>query len=124
MQGRGLRYKQALRGVAYAGLVGTALSQIVSGIAIQYKARSSGISSMDDLPRLGLDLLGGHGVLRGVLSAFNPFSIWWLVVLVFGFAVLTNRKPGQVAAPVIGGGSLWLVLIGMLGGLLIKLAGG
>jgi hypothetical protein len=124
LRSRGLTFKAAMRGLAYAGLIGTGLGQIVSGIAIQLKARSSGISSMDDMPRLGLDLLGGHGLLRGVLSAFNVFTIWWFVVLVFGFAVLTNRKPGAIAAPTILAGGIWLVLMGLLGGLFIKLAGG
>jgi uncharacterized membrane protein YjjB (DUF3815 family) len=68
------------------------------------------------MPRVGLDLIGGEGFVRGILSTVNIFSIWWLVVLVFGFAVLTGRKPKQVAPAVIGAGIVWLILMGCMAG--------
>ena len=97
-------------------MIGLGLSQIFAGIMLQVKARSEEITGVADLPRYGLDLIGGEGFLRGVLGAFNIFSIWWLVVLVFGFAVLTGRKPSQAAPPVLGGGILWLALAGLAAG--------
>jgi len=115
--GHELSFKQIFTGQCYAGLVPSGIGGLVMGLLIQMKARSSGITGMADMPRLGLDLLGGEGFVRGLLSAFNLFAVWWLVVLVYGYATFVKRSPRQMAAPVLIAGVLWLLLGGALGGI-------
>lgn len=115
--GNELTYKQVFTGQCYAALVTSALGGLIFAVLIQMKASKGELSSMADLPRLGLDLLGGEGFLRGFLSAFNIFAIWWLVVLVYGYAALVAKKPRQTLGAVLGAGLLWLVIGGALGGL-------
>jgi hypothetical protein len=115
--GHELSFKQIFTGQCYAGLISSALGSLVFGLLIRMKANQGELSGMGDLPRMGLDLLGGEGFLRGFLSAFNLFAVWWLVVLVYGYAAMVGKKPRDMVAPVLGAGILWLVIGGALGGL-------
>lgn len=114
--GHDLTFKQSFAAQCYAGLVSSGLGGLVMGLLIQMKARAGSMSGMADLPRLGLDLLGGEGFARGLLGAFNPFAVWWLVILVYGFAAFLKRTPRQVTVTVLVAGILWLLLGGALAG--------
>lgn len=113
----GIGYKRVFTGLAYAGVVGAGVPNLLLGLLLHLKARAGPIEGVDDMPRIGLDLLGGEGVLRGVLASISPFGIWWLVVLLYGFAALAGRAPGRMAAPVLAAGLLWLLGSGALNGL-------
>ncbi len=112
-----LTYKQVFTGQTYAALISSGVGSLVVGLIIQTKARTGGLTGMADLPRLGLDLLPVEGFWRGLLGAFNIFAVWWLVVLVFGYAALVRRAPRQMTGVVVTAGILWLLLGGALGGL-------
>lgn len=113
-------FKKSLRGMAYASLVSFGAYSLLTSILVALKYRAGQIETAADvnLPRLGLDLLftGAEGHLRGMLNAVNLFSIWWLVVLVYGFAVLAGKPRGRVLAPVMVAGAVWIVFIGWLSG--------
>ena len=117
ISGSGLDFKRVFRGLAYAGLINSGLGALVYGIAgfASYKAGHVETAS-DVFPRIGLDLIGGEGIVRGLLAAVNPFSIWWLVVLVYGFAALSGRSRAAVMGPVLAGGILWILVGGLLQG--------
>jgi hypothetical protein len=117
-------YKRVFTGVAYAGIVGSGIAGLLVGLLVQLKARAGPLGGMDDMPRIGLDLLGGEGILRSVLGSISPFSVWWLVVLVYGFAALSGRSAGRVALPVLAAGLLWLLGGGALNGFFAGLGGG
>ena len=84
---------------------------------LRQRAVSGDVTGVADLPRLGLDLVGGEGFVRGILSSFNLFTIWWLVILVYGLAVLSGRSPRQAMPAALVAGCVWLLLTGMLAGL-------
>jgi hypothetical protein len=118
LRGMGMKlgFKRVFTALCYAGLI-PALSGLVYGVMSRQKAAAGDVTGMEDIPRLGLDLLGGEGMVRGLLGAVNPFTIWWLVVLVFGFAVLSGRTPRQAATPVLVAGGIWTLLGGLFFGL-------
>ena len=117
ISGAGLDYKRVFRGLAYAGLVNSGLGTLVYGIAGFAGYKAGHVETAGDVyPRLGLDLVGGEGVVRGLLATVNPFSIWWLVVLVYGFAALSGRSRAAVAGPVLAAGILWMLAGGLLQG--------
>ena len=110
-----LRFKPLFAGMSYAGLI-TSLGAIVASFLLRRGALSGSITAAQDTPRIGLDLVGGEGFVRGILSQFNVFTIWWLVVLVYGVAVLAGRSPRQALPAVLVAGCLLLVLGGLLAG--------
>jgi hypothetical protein len=117
ISGWNLDYKRVFRALAYAGLVNSGLGTLVYGIAAFANYKAGHVETAGDVfPRLGLDLIGGEGIVRGLLAAVNPFSVWWLVVLVYGFAALSGRSRTAVMAPVLTGGVLWLLVGGLLQG--------
>jgi len=125
VSGLGLGYKQIFRGVSYAALIYPAgISALVTGLLIVVKRGGDTDLTLADLtPRIGLDLLGGDGVVRGLLSSVNPFSVWWLVVLVYGFARLSGRPRAAVLPAILGAGLLWMLATGALAGLRMPAAG-
>lgn len=112
----GIPYKRVFTGLCYAGLI-PSVGGVVQSFLANRKAGSGEVAGMEDMPRFGLDLLGGNGFLRGLLSMVNPFSIWWLVVVVFGFAVLCGTTPQKATRPVLTAGLLWLLIGGLFYGL-------
>lgn len=113
--GLGLSYKVVFRSLAYASLISSGLSFVVMGIVVALNWNAGRIETPADIvPRLGLDLLGGEGVVRGLLAVVNLFSIWWLAVLVVGTGRLLGRTPRSVATPVLLAGIVWLAITGLL----------
>jgi hypothetical protein len=110
------RFKTLWTGLCYASLVPVAGS-VVAGFLTRMKSASGELESMADLPRMGLDLVGGEGFVRGMLAAVNPFSIWWLVIVVYGMRVLADPQARRLAPVGLTGGILWIVLTGLLAGL-------
>jgi hypothetical protein len=118
--GAGIGFKKVLRAMAYAALVSFAAYTLLTSIVVALQYRAGQVETAADvaLPRVGLDLLapGAEGHVRGILHAVNVFSIWWLVVLVYGFAVLTGKPRGRVAVPVLVAGVAWILFSGWLAG--------
>jgi hypothetical protein len=118
--GQGIGFKPVFRSMAYAALISFGAYALLTSVVVILQHRAGQIETAADvvLPRLGLDLLvpGADGHLRGILNAVNIFSIWWLVVLVYGFAALTGRPRGRVLAPVLVAGWLWILATGWLAG--------
>jgi hypothetical protein len=52
--------------------------------------------------------LKAHPVLASFLSSFDVFTIWMVVLLIFGFAALSKLSKGKTAAIVL---SCWIILI-------------
>lgn len=49
-------------------------------------------------------------VLHSLLSSIDIFSIWTLALLVIGFSIVSDKKPGKVAPWIIG---LWVLYVGI-----------
>lgn len=124
LSGIGLAYKTVFRSLAYAGLIGSGVSFLVMAVVVALNWNAGRIETAADImPRLGLDLLGGHGVVRGLLAVVNVFSIWWLATLVVGVGRLVGRPPRSVAVPVVAAGILWLAISGLLMSLSLRQSG-
>jgi hypothetical protein len=118
-----LRFKSLFAGMCYAGVI-TGIGGFVIAFLNRQRAVSGDITGPEDMPRLGLDLVGGEGFVRGVLSQVNVFNIWWMVVLVYGVAVLAGRAPRQALPAALVAGCVWLLLMGLLAGLAFISPGG
>jgi hypothetical protein len=118
-----LRFKSLFSGMCYAGLI-TGVGGLLYALLNRQRATSGDVTGVEDMPRVGLDLIGGEGFVRGILSMFNLFSIWWVVALVYGVAVLAGRTPRQALPAVLVAGGVWLLLMGLLTGLAFISPGG
>ena len=82
--------------IAFSGLVG--FLRYPAGFVVVYLRRDD-LQSMAELqPGFGLDLLlseESSKLLRGVLTYFSIFTIWYIVILVFAFAYMTKVSKGK-----------------------------
>lgn len=116
VMGLGVRFKSIFAGLSYAGII-TGVGGLVYAFLNRRVALAGDVSGIEDMQRFGLDLvIPSQGFVRGVLAMISVFSIWWLVVLVYGFAVLAGRTPRQASAAVIIAGGVWLLASGAMMG--------
>jgi hypothetical protein len=103
-------YQQAFSSTVYAWMP-MLLAGIVGTIVVLARGGLINPQSMQTLvksnPAFLVDIKE-QPVLFSLLSSFDLFTIWFLILLVFGFAALSRLSKGKVAAIVI---SLWIVLV-------------
>lgn len=96
-------YWQLVKVSVYAGIPGW-LSLLLGGLL----AMTTGASSVADLTISAAVLLEQkEGLLYGIMSLINPFSLWGLALMVIGTAVMGRRPASSVAMWIIGG---WIVI--------------
>ena len=123
-----LGFKAVFRGLAYASLISYGAYVLLVGILgfMRLQGGQTIEGPADIVPAIGLDLLApdSEGHARGILNSVNVFSLWWLVVLVYGFAALSARPRAKVAAPVLAAGLIWILATGWLAGLQFRPSAG
>lgn len=96
-------YWQLVKVAVYSGIPGW-LSLLVSGLL----AMTTSANSVLDLTISAAVLLERkEGLLYGIMSLLNPFSLWSLALMVVGTAVMSRRASSSVAAWIVGG---WIVI--------------
>jgi hypothetical protein len=104
------KYMQLFKVACYSAIPGS-----IGGLITAVMARATNAESINDVVlSLGALLPEKKGFLFALANLVNPFSIWGLVLLVVGMAVMSGR-PVPKAAPYVV--IVWIVL-GMLSGLL------
>lgn len=102
-------YRQAFSAAVYSWLPLTLFS-IISTIVILVRGSfdpTTAATLVKSNPAFLVEMKD-HPVLFSLLSSFDVFTIWTVVLLVFGFAALSKSSKGRAAAIVI---SLWAVTI-------------
>jgi hypothetical protein len=102
-------FKQAFSATLYAWIPLTILS-IITTIVVMARGSfdpTTAATLVKSNPAF-LTTLTDHPVLFSLLSSIDLFTIWTVILLIFGFAALSKLSKGRSAAIVI---SLWLVLV-------------
>jgi hypothetical protein len=110
MMGADLGFKQAFSATLYAWIP-LILFSIISTIVIVMRPEPVNLMSMATLvksnPAFLVDMQQ-QPVLFSLLSAFDLFTIWTIVLLIFGFAAASKFSRGKSAAIIV---SLWVVML-------------
>jgi hypothetical protein len=103
------RYAQAFSATLYAWIP-LMLFSIISGIVTFAQGTFDPVTAATQVKSNLAFLvdLNAHPVLYTLLASFDVFTIWTIVLLVFGFAALSRTTKAKAATIVV---SLWLALI-------------
>ena len=117
VMGGGGTFKRVFSVVAWSGLIG-ALGYIVKQVLVVFKGTNRGVTTslaaLLPAPELG----GNTSVLYKLLSKFDIFTIWQLVIWIIGFAIVFSFTNKKSAAMVISLFVIWTVVSIVLGQLL------
>ncbi len=101
------KYMQLVKVSTFSSVPG-----LISGLLTGIMARTTDASSIQDLSiSLAAFISNKSGFLYGAASLLNPFSIWGLVLMIIGTAVMARKSKSSVAVWIVLG---WLVF-GLIG---------
>ena len=116
------KFKNVFSVVAWSSLVG-ALGAVIKTLLILSKGTSQGVSTSLAV-LLPTPEWGQSSVLHRLLSKFDLFTIWELILWIVGLAVVYRFTTKKLATLVLSLWALWIVISVALGGVLGGVFGG